>query len=107
MMTEELLETMRAEGLDKLNWVMGDDRVHRRDAVALVQRAGIWLTFSTDERAAVVETSIRTYESHSAALDDFLRLLRMLAEEKRLTAVVRERSRLAREARCEGRTAET
>jgi hypothetical protein len=35
------------------------------------------VTFSTDERAAVVDESVRTYPSESEALEDFLVLLRL------------------------------
>ncbi|KPG88063.1 hypothetical protein [Frigoribacterium sp. RIT-PI-h] len=78
MATIESVHTvMAAEGLDDLGHVIDDDHANRTDCLVVTRRDDAWVTFSTDERATVVDESVRTYPSESEALDDFLVLLRM------------------------------
>jgi hypothetical protein len=94
---EETVATIEAEGLDRFAYVIGDDHGSSADALVLTRRDGVWISFSTDERAGVEETSVRTYEELSDALDDFLRLMRLRADEDVLMSRIREKNRLAHE----------
>lgn len=79
---------MAAEGLDDLAHVIDGDPANRTDCLVVTRRDDAWVTFSTDERAAVVDESMRTYPSESEALEDFLVLLRL---KKLLRDLQRER----------------
>jgi hypothetical protein len=68
---------MAAEGLDDLGHVIDGDHTNRTDCLVVTRRDDAWVTFSTDERATVVDESMRTYPSESEALEDFLVLLRL------------------------------
>ena len=94
---EATVATIEAEGLDRFRYVIGDDHSNEMNALVLTCRDGVWTSFSTSERASVVTTSIRTYEDLSDALDDFLRLMRLRAEEHALMSRVRESNRIAHE----------
>jgi hypothetical protein len=94
---EETVATIEAEGLDRFAYVIGDDHGSSADALVLTRRDGVWTSFSTNERAGVEETSIRTYEELSDALDDFLRLMRLRADEDVLMSRIREKNRIAHE----------
>ena len=74
---ESVHAVMAAEGLDDLAHVIDGDHANSTDCLVVTRRDDAWVTFSTDERAAVVDGSVRTYPSESEALDDFLVLLRM------------------------------
>ena len=43
-------------------------------------RAGEWLTIATDERAGLIESTLRRFEDESAALDGAIGHLRFLKE---------------------------
>ncbi|KPG88062.1 hypothetical protein [Frigoribacterium sp. RIT-PI-h] len=94
---EATLATIEAEGLDRFAYVIGDDHGSSADALVLTRRDGVWTSFSTNERAGVEESSVRTYEELSDALDDFLRLMRLRADEDVLMSRIREKNRLAHE----------
>ncbi|MGY3262139.1 hypothetical protein [Frigoribacterium sp. 2355] len=79
---------MAAEGLDDLAHVIDGDPANRTDCLVVTRRDDAWVSFSTDERAAVVDESMRTYPSESEALEDFLVLLRL---KKLLRDLQRER----------------
>ncbi|WP_285063767.1 hypothetical protein, partial [Frigoribacterium sp. ME-P-080] len=68
--------------------VLVGDHANRTDCLVVTRRDDAWVTFSTDERAAVVDESMRTYPSESEALEDFLVLLRL---KKLLRDLQRER----------------
>ena len=74
---ESVHAVMAAEGLDDLAHVIDGDHANSTDCLVVTRHDDAWVTFSTDERAAVVDGSVRTYPSESEALDDFLVLLRM------------------------------
>jgi len=94
---QETVAAIEAEGLDRFAYVIGDDEAGSADALVLTRRDGVWTSFSTNERAGVEETSVRTYEELSDALDDFLRLMRLRADEDALMSRIREKNRLAHE----------
>ena len=94
---EATVATIEAEGLDRFRYVIGDDHANEMDALVLAERDGVWTSFFTSERAAVMTTSIRTYENLSDALDDFLRLMRQRAELEVLMTRVRDSNRIAHE----------
>lgn len=85
---ESVRVVMVAEGLDDLAHVLVGDHANRTDCLVVTRRDDAWVTFSTDERAAVVDESMRTYPSESEALEDFLVLLRL---KKLLRDLQRER----------------
>ncbi|KQN41037.1 hypothetical protein [Frigoribacterium sp. Leaf44] len=85
---ESVRVVMAAEGLDDLAHVIDGDHANRTDCLVVTRRDDAWVTFSTDERAAVVDGSVRTYPSESEALEDFLVLLRL---KKLLRDLQRER----------------
>ncbi|MBD8537424.1 hypothetical protein [Frigoribacterium sp. CFBP 8751] len=85
---ESVRVVMAAEGLDDLAHVLVGDHANRTDCLVVTRRDDAWVTFSTDERAAVVDESMRTYPSESEALEDFLVLLRL---KKLLRDLQRER----------------
>jgi hypothetical protein len=74
---ESVHAVMAAEGLDDLGHVIDGDHTNRTDCLVVTRRDDAWVTFSTDERATVVDESTRTYPSESEALEDFLVLLRL------------------------------
>jgi hypothetical protein len=74
---ESVHAVMAAEGLDDLGHVIDGDHTNRTDCLVVTRRDDAWVTFSTDERATVVDESMRTYPSESEALEDFLVLLRL------------------------------
>jgi len=94
---EESVATIEAEGLDRFAHVIGDDHSSSADALVLTRRDGVWTSFSTTERAGVEETGVRTDEELSDALDDFLRLMRLRADEDVIMSRIREKNRLAHE----------
>jgi len=94
---EAAVATIEAEGLDRFPYVIGDDHGSSTNALVLTQQDGVWTSFSTNERAGVEETSIRTYEDLSRALDDFVRLMRLRADEDALMSRIREKNRIAHE----------
>ena len=85
---ESVRVVMAAEGLDDLAHVLVGDHANRTDCLVVTRRDDAWVSFSTDERAAVVDGSVRTYPSESEALEDFLVLLRL---KKLLRDLQRER----------------
>jgi hypothetical protein len=85
---ESVNAVMAVEGLDRLRHVIDGDHANRTDCLVVTRRDDAWVTFSTDERAAVVDESVRTYPSESEALEDFLVLLRL---KKLLRDLQRER----------------
>ncbi|KQM29753.1 hypothetical protein ASL10_03760 [Frigoribacterium sp. Leaf8] len=85
---ESVRAVMAAEGLADLAHVIDGDPANRTDCLVVTRRNNAWVTFSTDERAAVVDESMRTYPRESEALEDFLVLLRL---KKLLRDLQRER----------------
>jgi hypothetical protein len=83
---EATVATIEAEGLDRFRYVIGDDHANGMDALVLTERDGVWTSFFTSERAAVMTTSIRTYENLSDVLDDLLRLMRQRADSASMLA---------------------
>jgi hypothetical protein len=74
---DETRAALTAEGLDRLKYVIGSDGANETDCLVLCRQEGGWVSFSRDERAAVMSESVRTYSSESEALDDFLELMRL------------------------------
>jgi hypothetical protein len=85
---ESVHAVMAAEGLHDLGHVVDGDHANRTDCLVVTRRDDAWVTFSTDERATVIDESVRTYPSESEALEDFLVLLRL---KKLLRDLQRER----------------
>ncbi|ROS49458.1 hypothetical protein [Frigoribacterium sp. PhB24] len=93
---ESVHAVMAAEGLGGLGHVIDGDHANSTDCLVVARRDGAWVTFSTDERATVVDESVRTYPSESDALEDFLVLLRLkglLRDLHRERDLERDRSR--------------
>ena len=85
---ESVHAVMAAEGLHDLGHVVDGNHANRTDCLVVTRRDDAWVTFSTDERATVIDESVRTYPSESEALEDFLVLLRL---KKLLRDLQRER----------------
>lgn len=94
---EATVAVIEAEGLDRFRDVIGDGHANEMDALVLTERDRVWTSFFTSERAAVMTTSIRTYENLSDALDGFLRLMRQRAELEVLMTLVTDSNRIAHE----------
>jgi len=84
MDASELLRIVRAEGLDSpVLCGVG----HRHDDAVVVDRDGSrWTVYLVDEREAVIESTRRTFDSESEALERVLLKLRQVAEARRSRA---------------------
>jgi hypothetical protein len=78
MDASELLRVVRAEGLDT-PVLLGVGRRHD-DAVVLDRDGSRWTVYLIDERAAVIESTRRTFDSESEACERVLLDLRRVAE---------------------------
>ena len=86
MDTSELLRVVRVEGLDTpvLNSV---GRLYD-DAVVLEHDRDVWKVYLVDERNAVIESTLRTFDSESDALERVLLKLRQIAKARRSRAAL-------------------
>ena len=84
MNASELLRIARAEGLDT-PVLHGVGRLHR-DAVVLDRDGNRWTVYLVDERGAVIESTLRTFDSESEAVERVLLKLRQIAEARRSLA---------------------
>lgn len=86
MDVSELMGIVREEGLDT-PVLYGDGRLHD-DAVVLEREGDAWKVYLVDERHAVIQSTLRTYESESDALDRVLLKLRQVAKARRSRAAL-------------------
>ena len=84
MDTSELLRIARAEGLGT-PVLQGVGRRHD-DAVVLDRDGDEWTVYVVDERDAVIESTLRTFDSESEAVERVLLKLRQIAEARRSLA---------------------
>lgn len=76
MDVNELVQIVRAEGLDA-PVLYGAGRLHR-DAVVLERDDALCKVYLVDERHAVIESTLRAFESESDALERVLIKLRQV-----------------------------
>lgn len=76
MDTSELMQTVRDEGLDA-PVLYGEGRLHD-DSVVLERDGDMWKVFLIDERHAVIESTLRTYDNEPEALERVLLKLRQV-----------------------------
>lgn len=75
---DEFVKVVTAERLQRWLW-MDEPRGTSADKVCVWSSDdGVWRTAITDERAGIVETTRRSFETESDALSDALEQLRML-----------------------------
>ena len=84
MDASDLMRIVRAEGLDT-PVLHGVGRLHH-DAVVLDRDGDRWTVHLVDERDAVIESSLRTFESESEAFERVLLKLRQVARARRSVA---------------------
>lgn len=84
MDTTELMRIVAAEGLD-VPVLYGQGRLHD-DAVVLERGGDAWQVHLVDERAAVIESTVRAFDSEPEALAHVLLKLRQVARVRRLMA---------------------
>ena len=81
MDTSELMQVVRAEGLDTPA-LYGVGRRHD-DAVVLERDHDTWTVYLVNERNGVIESTLRTFDSESDALEHVLLKLRQVAKARR------------------------
>jgi hypothetical protein len=86
MDASELMRIVRVEGLDT-PVLYGVGRLHN-DAVVLDRDGDTWTVYLVDERDAVIESTLRTFDSESAALERVLLKLRQVAKARRSRAAL-------------------
>jgi len=82
----ELMRIVRDEGLDR-PVLSGVGRLVN-DAVVLDRDGDTWTVYLVDERHAVIESTLRTFDSESAALERVLLKLRQVAKARRSRAAL-------------------
>ena len=80
MRLEEVKEIIRAEGLEGYN--INLDHEIEAGEIVIVGKDGKWKVGIANDRAEIVTTSIREFDSEDEAVDDFLFRLRRLNEIK-------------------------
>jgi hypothetical protein len=86
MDASELLRIVRAEGLDT-PVLYGAGRLHN-DAVVLDRDGDTWSVYLVDERHAVIESTLRTFDNEPEALERVLLKLRQVAKARRSLAAL-------------------
>ena len=86
MDANELMRIVRAEGLDT-PVLYGVGRLHN-DAVVLDRDSDAWKVNLVDDRDAVIESTLRTFDNESDALERVLLKLRQVAEARRSRAAL-------------------
>lgn len=82
----ELMRIVDAEGLDK-PVLYGVGGLHN-DAVVLEREGDAWKVYLVDERHAVIESTLRTFDDESDALERVLLKLRQVAKARRSLAAL-------------------
>lgn len=90
MNADELMQIVRAEHLDT-PVLYGVGPLHL-DAVVLESDGATWTVYLVDERMQPFESTVRTFDSESAALEHVLRKLRQVEKARRSMAALSERS---------------
>ena len=80
MRLEEVNEIIRSEGLEDYN--INLDHEIEAGEIVIVGKDGKWKVGIANDRAEIVTTSIREFDSEDEAVDDFLFRLRRLNEIK-------------------------
>ena len=80
MRLEEVKEIIRSEGLKDYN--INLDHEIEAGEIVIVGKDGKWKVGIANDRAEIVTTSIREFDSEDEAVDDFLFRLRRLNEIK-------------------------
>ena len=80
MRLEEVNEIIRSEGLEDYN--INLDHEIEAGEIVIVGKVGKWKVGIPNDRAEIVTTSIREFDSEDEAVDDFLFRLRRLNEIK-------------------------
>ena len=80
MRLEEVKEIIRSEGLEDYN--INLDHEIEAGEIVIVGKDGKWKVGIANDRAEIVTTSIREFDSEDEAVDDFLFRLRRLNEIK-------------------------
>ena len=80
MRLEEVNEIIRSEGLEDYN--INLDHEIEAGEIVIVGKDGRWKVGIANDRAEIVTTSIREFDSEDEAVDDFLFRLRRLNEIK-------------------------
>lgn len=80
MRLEEAKEIIKSESLEDYN--INLDHEIKAGEIAIVKRDGKWIVGIANDRAEIVTTSIREFDSEDEAVDDFLFRLRRLNEIK-------------------------
>ena len=80
MRLEEINEIIRSEGLEDYN--INLDHEIEAGEIVIVGKDGKWKVGIANDRAEIVTTSIREFDSEDEAVDDFLFRLRRLNEIK-------------------------
>ena len=80
MRLEEVKEIIRSEGLEDYN--INLDHEIEAGEIVIVGKDGKWKVGIANDRAEIVTTSIREFDSEDEAVDDFLFRLRRLNDIK-------------------------
>ena len=80
MRLEEVKEIIKSEGLEDYN--INLDHEIEAGEIVIVGKDGKWKVGIANDRAEIVTTSIREFDSEDEAVDDFLFRLRRLNEIK-------------------------
>lgn len=91
----DLMEIVRAEALDVP--VLDDRPRDRADAVVAARGETAWSVYLTDERAGVIESTLRTFDSESDALEHVLLKLRQGERARLAMNSMRADARIGRE----------
>ena len=59
-----------------INFNMFEKRHNKENEVVILEKAGKWTVYVTDERASKITNSVDEYTTESEALDDFIDRLR-------------------------------
>ena len=86
MDASELMRIVRVEGLDT-PVLYGVGRLHN-DAVVLDRDGDTWTVYLVDERDAVIESTLRTFDNESDAFERVLLKLRQVAKARRSRAAL-------------------
>ena len=86
MDTSELMQVVRAEGLDT-PVLYGVGRLHD-DAVVLERDRDAWKVYLVNERNVVIESTLRMFDSEPDALERVLLKLRQIAKARRSRAAL-------------------
>lgn len=74
MERSKAIEIIQDEKL--IGYNMFEKRNNRENEIVIVENAGKWLVYVTDERASKITNSVDEYDTENEALDDFIDRLR-------------------------------